>query len=184
MSLERLIQEVQARNQAALAAEKRRQDDERSRILRDRDQRIEKLRSEIARQSAADGARERVQRLASAKLEARKRLFEAQERRARAEVDGVRDLLAQFTSSPEYPKVLEGMFGFAVRELGRSVKVAGRADDAALLRTLAGKSYDPAPRPILGGIVVTTADGHRALDLSLDELLRLRENLVREILRD
>jgi vacuolar-type H+-ATPase subunit E/Vma4 len=76
------------------------------------------------------------------------------------------------------------MVDLALRELGRSVKVGGRAEDATILRTVAGKSYDPSPRPILGGLVATTSDGHRSLDLSLDELLRLRESQVREILRD
>ena len=37
--------------------------------------------------------------------------------------------------------------------------------------------------PILGGLVASTPDGHRRLDLSLDELLRLREGEVRELLR-
>jgi vacuolar-type H+-ATPase subunit E/Vma4 len=183
MSLERLIEEVQARNQAALAAEKRRQDEERARILRERDQRIEKVRSEIDHQTAAEGARERVQRLAGAKLDARKRLFEAQEQRARSEVDQVRSFLSEFTQSPEYAGVIRGMYAFAVKELGRSVKVGGRADDAPLLRAVAGKAFDSAPLPILGGIVVTTPDGSRRLNLSLDELLRLRESQVREILR-
>jgi len=93
-------------------------------------------------------------------------------------------MLTEFTQGPEYAGVLEGMFAFAQKELGRSVKVCGRADDSALLRSVAGKAYDPAPLPILGGVVVTTPDGDRRLDLSLDELLRLRENQVREILRD
>jgi len=75
MSLERLIEEVRARNRAALEAEQRRQAEERDRILQDRDQRVAKLRAEIAHQSSTDVARERVQRLASAKLEARKRVF-------------------------------------------------------------------------------------------------------------
>jgi len=184
MSLERLIEEVQVRNEAAVQAEARRQQAERDRILAERDRRIETLHGEIARQSEAESARERVQRLASAKLEARKRLFEAQERRTRAEIEQVRGLLGEFTGSPEYPKVLQGMVDLAVRELGRSVKVGGRVEDAPVLRTVAGKSYDPDPRPILGGIVATTPDGHRSLDLSLDELLRLRESQVREILRD
>jgi vacuolar-type H+-ATPase subunit E/Vma4 len=183
MSLERLIDEVQARNQAALVEEQHRQDAEKAKLLADRDQRIEKIRGDAARQSAADTARERIQRLASAKLEARKRLFEAQEARARAEIEEVRALLASFTSTPPYAEVLHGMYDFAVQELGRAVSVSGRTEDAETLRNLAGKGFDPTPLPILGGLVASTPDGHRRLDLSLDELLRLREGEVRELLR-
>ena len=184
MSLERLIEEVQARNQAARDAEKRRQDEERNSLVQDRERRIAALREEIARQSSADIARERIQRLASAKLEARKRLFEAQEARARAEIEQVRALLAEFTESPEYPAALRTMYAVAARELGRSIRVAGRSEDAGTLRAVAGKAFDPDPIPILGGLVASTADGDRRLDLSLDELLRLRENHVRELLRN
>jgi vacuolar-type H+-ATPase subunit E/Vma4 len=184
MSLERLIEEVQARNQAALDAETRRQDEERSRIALDRDRRIATAREEIARQSAADLARDRIQRLASAKLEARKRLFESQESRARAEIDQVRSLLSEFTEGPEYPRVLRKMFAFASSELGRSIRVAGRSEDAATLRAIAGKGFEPEPVPILGGLIASSSDGRRRLDLSLDELLRLREGHVRELLRN
>jgi len=74
------------------------------------------------------------------------------------------------------------MIARAGERLGRSTRVSGRADDAALLTRLAGKSFDAAPRPILGGIVAETPDGRRRLDLSFDELMRQHADAVRGLL--
>ncbi|MGP8076580.1 MAG: hypothetical protein ACLP8Y_07620 [Thermoplasmata archaeon] len=66
--------------------------------------------------------------------------------------------------------------------LGKQLRISGRAEDAALLQKVAGKSFDPTPQSIVGGLVAETPDGSRRLNLSFDELLRLREDRVREIL--
>lgn len=183
MSLDRLVEEVRARNDAALQAESQRIEEERSRILADRDARIQQIQSDVARRAGADVARERVQRLASAKLEARKRVFEAREEQARAALEQTRALLQEFTEGAEYPKVLKRMFAYATGELGKDIKVSGRAEDATLVKSVAGKSFNPAPLPIVGGLIAETSDGARRLNLSFDELLRLREDKVREILK-
>ena len=70
----------------------------------------------------------------------------------------------------------------ATDSLGKQLKISGRAEDAALLAKVAGKCFDPAPLPIVGGLIAETPDGSRRLKLSFDELLRLREDRVREIL--
>ncbi|MGI0130371.1 MAG: hypothetical protein ACREEC_09520, partial [Thermoplasmata archaeon] len=70
----------------------------------------------------------------------------------------------------------------ATAALGRPIRISGRADDAAVLAKVAGKAFDPTPQPILGGLVAETADRSRRLNLSFDELLRLREDEVRELL--
>jgi vacuolar-type H+-ATPase subunit E/Vma4 len=183
MSLDRLVEEVRARNDAALQAETQRVERERARIGSDRDTRIDQIRSDVGRRATADAARERVQRLASAKLEARKRVFEAREDQAHVALDQTRELLREFTEGDEYPKVLKRMFAYATSELGKDVKVAGRAEDASTLKSVAGKAFTSSPLSIIGGLVAETTDGARRLNLSFDELLRLREDKVREILK-
>jgi len=70
----------------------------------------------------------------------------------------------------------------ATATLGKQVRISGRAEDAAALAKVAGKAFDPTPQPILGGLVAETTDRSRRLTLSFDELLRLREDEVRELL--
>jgi vacuolar-type H+-ATPase subunit E/Vma4 len=74
------------------------------------------------------------------------------------------------------------MVAVATDSLGKQVRVSGRSEDAALLAKVGGNGFDPTPQAILGGLIAETPDGSRRLNLSFDELLRLREDRVREIL--
>ena len=182
MSLERLVEEIRQRAESEIAQERQRRDAEAAKVAADRDHRISSIRSETARQTELEIARERAQRLARAKLEARKRVFEARERRMGKLLDASRGLLAEYADSPEYPQVLKRLFSYATSSLGKQLKVRGRTEDASVLKSVAKGAFDSDPLPILGGLVAESPDGSRRLNLSFDELLRLREDQVRDLL--
>jgi vacuolar-type H+-ATPase subunit E/Vma4 len=182
MSLESLVEEIRRRGEAELAAVEKDRAAQEKKILSDRDQRIEELRAEIGHAGEVEAARERAQRIAAAKLRARKRLYEAREERLGSALDETRELLRQYTETAAYPATLEKMVDAAQSRLGKQIRVMGRAEDAGRLQKVAGKSFDPTAQPILGGIVAETVDGSRRLNLSFDELVRLREDKVRELL--
>ncbi len=182
MSLESLVEEIRQHAEAELKATIDQQKAEGVRIVQDRDRRISELRAASQRATDIEVGREKAQRVAAAKLQARKLLYEAREERLENGLQETRTLLAGFTSSPQYPAVLKRMVEVATASLGKQLRISGRAEDAAGLQKAAGKSFDPTPRPILGGLVAETADGNRRLNLSFDELLRLREDEVRELL--
>jgi vacuolar-type H+-ATPase subunit E/Vma4 len=182
MSLESLVDEIRRRGEADLAEVLARREAESAKILADTDRRLGAVRSESARATDAEVAHERTQRLAAAKLQSRKLLYEAREKRLVNAIVETRDLLEGYTRSAQYPAVLKRMVATAGDSLGKPVRISGRAEDAALLAKVAGKSFDPTPRPILGGLIAETPDGSRRLNLSFDELLRLREDRVRELL--
>ncbi|MCI4332176.1 MAG: hypothetical protein L3K01_00355 [Thermoplasmata archaeon] len=182
MSIDRLVEEIRLRAEEELRRETDRQQSEEARIVADRDRRTASSQAEAKRRAELEVARERAQKLASAKLQARKLVYEAQERQVNASLDGTRTILANFTKSDDYPKVLKRMVATATDRLGKPTKVMGRAEDAALLKKVAGAGFDPSPQSILGGLVAESADGSRRLNLSFDELLRLREDKVRDLL--
>jgi len=182
MSLEDLVEEIRRRGEAELQSITQARTTETARIVAERDRRVAEIRTEAARATEVEVARERAQRLAAAKLQSRKQLYEAREKRLAAAIDGTRELLEQYTTSSAYSPTLKRMLQTATDALGKSVRVMGRAEDAALLAKIAGKTFDPTPQPILGGLVAETSDGSRRLNLSFDELLRLREDRVRELL--
>lgn len=184
MSLDRLIEEIRLRAEAELLKETERQKAEEATIVADRDARIAGAKEQARRRAEVEIARERAQKLASAKLQARKLVYEARERQMNDSLTQTKTLLAEFTRSDEYPKIVKRMVGYAADRLGKPTKVLGRAEDAALLKKVAGPGFDPTPQSILGGIVAESADGSRRLNLSLDELLRLREDQVRGLLAD
>jgi len=182
MSLESLVEEIRRRGEADLAAIIARRDAETAKILSETDRQLEEVRSESARATDAEVARERAQRLAAAKLQARKLLYESREKRLVSALGETRTLLQEYTRSAQYPAVLKQMVAAATESLGKQIRISGRGEDASLLAKVAGKSFDPTPQPILGGLVAETPDGGRRLNLSFDELLRLREDRVRELL--
>ncbi|MFZ0890902.1 MAG: V-type ATP synthase subunit E family protein [Thermoplasmata archaeon] len=182
MSLENLVEEIRQHAEAELKATIEGQKAEETQINADRERRLTEIRTASQRATETEVARERAQRVAAAKLQARKMLYEAREKRLEDGLQETRALLADYTTSSAYPTVLKRMVETATASLGRQIRLSGRAEDASLLAKVAGKSYDPTPQPILGGLIAETTDKSRRLNLSFDELLRLREDEVREIL--
>lgn len=183
MSLDRLIDEIRLRAERELDEQRKLGDEQEQAIQVDRDKRVAQIREDGKRSADLEAARERAQRLASAKLQARKMVYESQERRAGTTLAAAREALADYTSDSAYPNALKRMFNFATDHLGKQIRVTGRAEDAALLKTVAGKNFDPDhPAGILGGLIAETTDGARRLNLSFDELLRLREDEIRSLL--
>ena len=182
MTLESLVEEIRRLGEAELVATERARSAEEARVAAERDRRVNEVRTEASRATEAEVARERAQRVAAAKLQSRKLLYEAREKRLEAAIAETRTLLRDYTSSPDYPAVLRRMFAAATEALGKQLRVSGRAEDAGALAKVAGRSFDPTPRAILGGLIAETTDGNRRLNLSFDELLRLREDKVRELL--
>ncbi len=182
MSLDRLVEEIRQRGASDLAKIQADAEAERARLVADRDRRLAEIREQSERMTAADIARERAQRIAAAHLLARKATYEARERRLQQSLGEVRELLRSSAADPTYPKLLERMVARVHRALGNDARIRGRAEDAPTLSRIAGSRFDPTPEPILGGIVGISADGRRRLTLSFDELLRLREDRVRELL--
>jgi len=182
VSLERLVEEIHRRAEEELNAERSRVEEEERSIAADRDARIAQLNEAARKAGEAEAARLRVQKVATARLAARKLAYEAKERRMNDALRQSRALLQAYTKEPEYKDVLKRMAATATEELGRSVRISGRSEDAALLKAVAGRSFDDTPQPILGGLVAESSNGERRLNLSFDELLRLREDRLRDLL--
>ena len=182
MSLESLVEEIRRRGEADVRAIADARAVEEAKIVAERDRILAEIQRESVRSGEAEAARGRSQRLAAAKLEARKRVYAAREVGIEHALRETQELLSDVRASGQYPTILKRMVQAATERLGKQVRVSGRKDDAELLAKVAGKMFDPAPRPILGGLIAETADGRRRLNLSFDELLRLREDRVREIL--
>lgn len=182
MSLESLVEEIRAHGESERKAIADRRDAELRSIAADRDGRVARVRAEASRTAETEVGRERAQRIAAAHLTARRLLYEAQEDRLTEGLAQVRQVLVDLTSEAEYAAILRRMIARATERLGKSARVSGRAEDAALLGRLAGRTFDPTARPIAGGVIVETADGRRRLDLSFEELLRQHADAVRALL--
>jgi vacuolar-type H+-ATPase subunit E/Vma4 len=182
MALDRLVDAIEARARDEIAEEKARIDSEKNRIVSERDRQLQEIGAEAQRRATELAARERTRVVASARLKAKQLDQEAREAVTTALLDVARQELAEFTKDPEYAKLVRRLYKLAVERLGPGCVVRGRAEDGKLLRSIAGSGYSDEPLPILGGFVAATADGRRRLNLSFDDLLRLREDAVRAVL--
>ncbi len=181
MTLERLVEEIRQRGATEASAAREAVTAESGKRTAERDRQVAEIRTDAAKSAELEAGRERAQRVASARLAARKLVYEARERQTTAALRDSRELLQSYTRDPEYAQVLKRMVGVAQDTLGKGVKVYGRKEDAALLKSAAGKAFDDRTAPILGGLLAETPDGERRLNLSFDELLRLREDRLREL---
>lgn len=182
MTLDRLLDEIRAQGLTELAEAERKGNEEKLRIVNDRDRRVKQIRSDLEAQAELESRRQHAQKVAGAKMQARKLEYEAREAALGRSLASVRDMLRDYTRSSEYPEVLARMYVFAQGELGKDLRVMGRAEDASDLKEIAGKGFVAQPLPILGGLIAETPDGSRRLTLSFDELLRYREDRLRELL--
>lgn len=182
MSLERLVAEIESRAQEQIAQEQARFAKDQAAIQADRSRRIGALRSDILSRAGQEAARERTRRVAGARLEAKKLGYDFQEARTQGLLEAVKGQLAKYTGSPDYPKLLRRMYSVAASRLGKELKVRGRVEDAKVLRSIAGTGYDDRALAVSGGFVAETVDGSRRLNLTFDELLRLREDELRSLL--
>jgi vacuolar-type H+-ATPase subunit E/Vma4 len=179
MALERLVDEIRQRAAQELQAEAARLAAGEKSISEETDRRIAEVQADANRRAETEAAREVAQKVAGAKLQARKLVYAASERKSGEQLSALREQLAEFTHSSEYPQILKRMYAQTVNQLGKQVRISGRGEDAAVLKGLAGKGFDDTEQPILGGFIAETTDGTRRLNLSFDELLRLREDKVR-----
>jgi vacuolar-type H+-ATPase subunit E/Vma4 len=164
MGLDKLLDEIRQRGEAQLDEVAKATAAARTAITEDRDRRVAAIAQEIGRLADREAERERSQRLAGAKVRAHKLVYEAKEKRATAALERTRTELAAFTKTPEYAPLLQRMYAHAVDRLGPKLKVRGRAEDAAVLKGIAGRG-----------------DGAKRLNLTFDELLRLNEDKIRQI---
>jgi len=182
MSLESLIDEIRTHGEAELAVVAAQREIDLAKIGSERDARVTALRADADQAVEVEAARDRAQRIAAAHLASRRLLYEAREERFAQGFAETRKLLTELTEEAEYASVLRRMIASAVARLGKSARLSGREEDAALLGRLAGKAFDPTVRSILGGIVAESPDGRRRLDLSFEELLRQHADAVRGLL--
>ncbi|MCI4349050.1 MAG: hypothetical protein L3J93_02370 [Thermoplasmata archaeon] len=184
MSLERLVEEVRRRSDEDLSKEQARFAAEAQKLLDLRANQLEDIGRDARRRTAIEEARVRSGRVARAKLDGRRLVFEAREAAAQAALREIRSKLGDLADSDAYAPLLRRMYAYALGRLGKPVRLAGRSEDAQLLRALVGRSGGaPGTLPVLGGFVAESADGSRRLDLTFDELLRRREDRVLELAR-
>ncbi len=183
MSLENLVTEVRTKAAREVAEVRGRTAAERKTLEDQRDREIARIRSEQIQTSEREIQREVTRVMAAATLQSKKILTDATEKRIESGYALLRERISAYTRTPDYEALLARMAELGVSVIGEDARFVVRAEDAGRLPTyLQIRVLSDSHAKALGGLVAQTPDGRRRLDLTFDEILRWKEDSVREIL--
>lgn len=161
--------------QAAEWHVKKMKEDERSKraaLKKEAEKEIEKLLSE-----------QKNERLAWARLEAKRITAEAREDAINSAIDDFFSSLKEVKKSKEYKEFLSKNVSAALKELkGMKLKVHVRKEDKKLLPKLPNGCKAVTDLDALGGAVIETQDGKMKVDLTLETLFELKRDELRKMI--
>lgn len=180
MGLEEIVAKINgdaAEQSSKIASEAK---EEASRTIAEAKEKAEGLTS-LARAKAEREVRdERMRSVASAHLAAKRELLQAREDVLRRYETGILDAVDEFVKSDDYLGFLKKAVEDGVAKIGKDAVVQVNSRDKALLK---GKKMDgrlsPEPIESRGGALVTSADGRRRVDNTIESTLRDRGDLIR-----
>ncbi len=178
MGVDALLKEVEDRRKKALEALEAEYSAKRDEVKKRTAQQVAFI-MESAKRDAVSLAQREVTRIeGAAKLQAKKLLFDATEKLLENNIAALKDALAEYARSPEYPQLLGLMAKYASKRLGGKIVVTCRKGDEAALKA-AGAKVASTDLNSIGGFKADSEDGTLELDLTFEEILRSREDEVR-----
>lgn len=183
MSLENLVKEVRSQAADRISEIRARTSTEKKAIEDERLKRATQVREEEMHAADRETHRETTRIVAAANLHAKKLITDAKERRIEQGYELLREKLLDFTKTQEYEKLVASMAIVGLEVLGDEARIRIRPEDLSRLPPyLQTTVLKDRPIKTMGGLIVESRDGRRKLDMTFEELLRLREDAVREIL--
>ena len=178
MTLDTVIQAIQAKGKAEVDAILAEAQAERERSLAEVRAESDKVLADAELRARETAERKRVQDLARAELEARKLVLAAQ----KEELDEVyRRALERLGSLKENPEFLRLLLKANESEWRSGGKVYSNPRDEGVVQGLVGKAY-AGHVDATGGLVIESADGCRRVDLRYESILRdVWNDSVREV---
>lgn len=178
MTLDTVIQAIQAKGKAEVDAILAEAQADRQRTLSDVRSEADKALAEAEVRAEEIADRKRVQDLARAELEARKLVLAAQ----KEVLDEVyQRALARLGNLKENPEFLQLLLKANEAEWRGGGKVYSNARDEAAVKALVGKAY-AGHMDATGGLIIESADASRRVDLRYESILRdVWNDSVREV---
>jgi|SRR5690349_19031894 vacuolar-type H+-ATPase subunit E/Vma4 len=141
---------------------------------------IKDIKEKYENEAESKSQREYARITESARLEAKKILFDKINLNMHSAFESIRREIKNYTKKAEYKKSLENMVNFAKSQLGQDVIISCRDADAQMIKDL-NVTVGP-PIDTVGGITATDKDGTRELDLTFEELLENNEDELKNYL--
>lgn len=145
-----------------------------------RETKIKEIQDHYLNEAKTKSNREAARIVESAKLKAKKILFEAINANMDTTLKTIKNEMKTFAQKPEYKETLQRMVSYAKNTLGPNIVIHCREGDRSVLGAMnvpLGSSIDAS-----GGIIAEDNEGKKELDLTFEELLRTSEDKVKSFL--
>jgi vacuolar-type H+-ATPase subunit E/Vma4 len=150
-------------------------------IEQTKETKIKEMQDHYLNEAKTKSNREAARIVESAKLKAKKILFEAINANMDTTFKTIKNEMKTFAQKPEYKETLLRMVSYAKNTLGPDIVIHCREGDRSVLGAMSvqtiGSSIDTS-----GGIIAEDNEGKKELDLTFEELLRTSEDRVKGFL--
>jgi len=182
MSIETFLIEIESRKKKDLARLSKELDEKGTTIQNQRDTQLKEIQERFANEAKLKSERELARIIESARLQAKKILFDAINANLESAFDVIKQETKNYVKSPEYKKTLETMVNTSKKKLGQNIIVHCHEEDRTVLKDM-GVTIGSTIQT-LGGIIAENKDGKKELDLTFEELLRTHEDEVKGFLTE
>ncbi len=173
-------EEIQDRKKKELAILNSLLDEKKNRIAQIKNEKLKEIKEKYENESENKSQREFARITESARLEAKKILFDAINMNMSSALDAIKLELKNYTKKADYKKTLEKMVLYAKRHLGEDIIIKCRESDTPYLKEM--KVTIGSGIATMGGFVAVDKSQSREIDLTFEELLENHEDEVKNFL--
>jgi vacuolar-type H+-ATPase subunit E/Vma4 len=173
-------EEIQDRKKKELAILNSLLDEKKNRIAQIKNEKLIEIKEKYENESENKSQREFARITESARLEAKKILFDAININMSTALDAIKQELKNYTKKADYKKTLEKMVLFAKKHLGEDIIVRCKESDTPYLKEM--KVTFGSSISTMGGLVAIDKSQSREIDLTFEELLENHEDEVKNFL--
>ncbi len=173
-------EEIQDRKKKELAILNSLLDEKKNRIAQIKDEKLREIKEKYENEAENKAQREFARITESARLEAKKILFDAINTNMSTALEAIKRELKNYTKKADYKKTLEKMVLYSKRHLGDDIIIKCREADIPYLKEM--KVTIGSNISTMGGIVAIDKSQSREIDLTFEELLENHEDEIKNFL--
>lgn len=181
-TLNPFVQEIEDRKKREISSLTTSLEERKNQIQRMKEDSIIDIKEKYANEAQIKSQRESARIKESARLQAKKILFDAINSNMEETFAILKTELKNYTKKSDYKKTIEKMITFAKKKLDAEIVVSCRNEDTELVKGL--KVTTTNAIPTMGGVLVSDKSGNREIDLTFEELLRTKEDEIKNYLLD
>ncbi len=173
-------EEIQDRKRKELAILNSLLDEKKNRVAQIKNEKLIEIKEKYKNEAENKAQREFARITESARLEAKKILFDAINMHMITALDSIKEELKNNIRRADYKKIFESMVLYAKRYLGDDITVNCREPDIPYLKEM--KVRIGSSISTMGGIVAVDKSQSREIDLTFEELLENHEDEIKNFL--